>query len=197
MNETVDFVAKVLMGVGSIIVGIASVYISRKARSIAKSSAVGSMLSHCVERYESIMRIRHEAKSEKDHERARQYYRELFDLFWSETYLWIDGMIPDYIMLHWIQARSNSWQDKDEEDKIETEKKNDDGRIVHEDVTYTECWEYARDGVFKMDECFKAFMVKVHDNKLNTIKELIQEKETLKHKLNKESYGLKPVLSTG
>jgi hypothetical protein len=39
-------------------------------------------------------------------------------------------------------------------------------------------------------------MVKVHDNKLNTIKELTKEKEIFKRKLNKESYGLKPILST-
>ena len=182
MSDWVEIIIAICIGIGTIAVAVASVYVSRKAKNIAKSSAIGSTLTYCVERYESVMKIKYEATMKKEAKLAERYFREMFDLFWSETYLWMDGMIPDYIMRHWIQARASSWE---EDDKILAEKEHDQP-IEPKDITYKKRWKHARQKAFKSDKFFIKFMSRVHKGSFNSINkaaELNKIKNEMKEQL--------------
>jgi hypothetical protein len=154
----------------SAVIALISAIIALTAVRNAKRVALGSTLQYCLEKYVDTMKYKHSAENEHKKGDAVLYYRELFDLFWAETHLWLDDMIPDRIMLQWVRARAASWNGKR---GIEISEKGD---IVY----YKDCWNDVADNTFKEDPDFLEFMAKIHKPPEETIRGIVALKKAKK-----------------
>ncbi len=148
-----EFVITGIIGACTVILAIVSIWVARKSGKSAKSAAIGTTLTSCVTQYQTIIRLKYDARKAENAYYARQYFQELFSLYWNEAYLWLDGMVPDHIMLHWVNTWYLSYNNSS---PISTNSGT---------VTYPQQWEAARWSVFSSDECFVKFMNRIHEHK--------------------------------
>ncbi|MFA5309832.1 MAG: hypothetical protein WC370_10175 [Dehalococcoidales bacterium] len=128
-----------------------SVIIAFKAVKESKRASLGTTMTSCVQQYQAIFEFKNDSIKMKDADDVKQSFQELFGLYWSETYLWVDGMIPDYIMLHWVNTWASAF---DADDKIV---------VNNEIITYKQQWEDAQGKAFRSDECFKELLNEIHE----------------------------------
>jgi hypothetical protein len=86
----------------------AAIFTYSAARATAKASR-GQTLLACLDKYISIMKDKREAAEKQSLSLARQFYRELFDLHWSEFHLWQQGAISDNVMRAWLIVRKRNY----------------------------------------------------------------------------------------
>ena len=132
--------------------------IAFQAKKEAKSASVGTAMTSRIERYQTIVKLKDSAREEGNADKIKQSFAELFGLYWGETYLWIDGMIADYIMLHWVNTWALAFYHNE---KI---------IIKDEEISYCQQWDEAKSTVFRSDEPFKAFLDKVNEYENKEIK---------------------------
>jgi len=138
-----------------------------------KEEFKGKVLFNALNSYIAIQKDRSIVISEKNPESARNYYREMFDLHWTEFNLWRKGYIDDYIMIAWLHARRRNY----EHDTISTTDENGNAIIV----SYKKVWESLIDpanAYFIRGDPFITFMEYVHaDNIPRAIREKTNYKE--------------------
>lgn len=140
------------------------------AAQATKTASRGATLLSCLQNYIDIMKDRRKAEEEESSLSVEEFYRELFDLHWSEFHLWRDDVISDNVMLAWARVRKRNF---DEDKAISTK----DGKTV----TYRNCWDKLKNiNYFEIDDPFVKFMKKVHAGEITTIKELTEYKKQLK-----------------
>lgn len=114
----------------------------------------------CLRLYNDIQKDRTKAKLARSVDMAKDYYREMMDLHWTEYYLWKRGMIFDNVMKLWLSARHRNH----ENDEITI----DHGNGQTESVSYRDEWRHLRDSnYFAPLDPFKAFIGNVHDGEID------------------------------
>lgn len=141
------------------------------AANATKRASTGAALLSCLDKYISIMKDRTRALSEKSNHSAEEFYRELFDLHWSEFHLWQHGVIPDQFMRSWLYIRKRNY----DSDKIIV--KSTEG--VEKAITYKKMWDKLKaENYFEINDPFVRFMDRAHGAAITDIKKL--KKETRK-----------------
>ena len=133
------------------------------AKAVRKSTT-SSNLINCLNSYITIMKARTQAIDSKNEQRCKDFYRELFDLHWTEFQMWRAGLIPDHVMKAWLDVRRRNYK----EDSIRFEK---DGREVT--VSYREVWdELKRKNYFEPEDLYRRFMNQIHEEVITDMKKL-------------------------
>lgn len=155
-----------IMLAAAIAAAAAAIFTWLQARAIKKSTT-SSNLINCLNSYVNIMRTRSRALENKSELLCKDYYRELFDLHWTEFQMWRDGLIPDHVMDAWLSVRRRNYK----EDFLEFDK---DGQKVH--VSYQQIWhELEQRKYFEPTDTYCVLMNKAHDEKIADIKKLRKE----------------------
>lgn len=137
-----------------------------------KEEFKGGILFNALNSYIAIQKDRRKAVSEKDPELANEYYREMFDLHWTEFNLWRKGYIDDNIMKAWLHARRRNY----EHDTISTVDQK--GNTV--EVSYSAVWDSLVDpqnAYFIEGDPFKEFMNDAHNNNIQQAIDRKKDKE--------------------
>lgn len=162
--------AQIIAAIGvsvAAVCALAAVRVHRKA-------STGSTMLACLERYTDVMEHKRKAIIENSVSLAEQYYREIFDLLWSEIQLWRDEVIQDDTMYAWLYLRRKHWED---DDKIQVSLQ--DGTT--KDVKYREEWEKCITGhYYHPNDPYISLIRKVHEGQITTIKDLKKQKGKLK-----------------
>jgi hypothetical protein len=133
----------------------------------------GTAMLACLEKHFYIMEHKTKALADKSESMAKQYYRENFDLLWSEIHLWKDGVISDVTMFDWLHLRQIEY----DEDKI-----NVDG--IKEPITYKKQWgRYIEEGYFREGDQYIELIKKNHCKRIKNIMDLKIEKGRLNNSL--------------
>lgn len=112
----------------------------------------------CLNQYIKIQKTKREAGKSKDSDLCYDYYRELFDLHWTEFNLWKKGHILDSVMRAWLDVRSRNFK----KDKFDA--KFSSG----ENVSYQLVWEdLVKNKYFSPEDDFIRFMELIHDGKID------------------------------
>lgn len=144
---------------------LAMVYMSKKSIKTQEDQNRSLIMIECLRLYADIQRGRTKAVTEKNAQMAKDYYREMLDLHWTEYYLWKNKMIYDGVMKLWLDARHRNY--KDDRLTIETAP----GAVVN--VAYSDVWAELRNiKYFAPNDPFVSFIEKVHDG---TIEEAMKE----------------------
>lgn len=139
------------------------------ARATAKANR-GQTLLACLDKYMSIMKDKRKAEESEEVGLAKEFYRELFDLHWSEFNLWHDGAIPNNVMRAWVIVRKRNF---DKDMIVCTFQKRT------EEISYADEWEYLKETeYFEKNDPFVHFMNKVHKGYTSNMKQL--KKDTKK-----------------
>ncbi len=101
---TIRFLELTLLALAAVGACGAALFTWRAARATAKANR-GQTILMCLDKYISIMRDKSEAIKAKEERLAKDFYRELFDLHWSEFHLWHEGAIPNSVMSPWINSQ--------------------------------------------------------------------------------------------
>ncbi len=145
------------------------------AANATKKASRGATLLSCLENYISTMKDRRQAQEKQVVQLAEEFFRELFDLHWSEFHLWLDDVIPDNVMLSWLRVRKRNFDG----DQILCKAANGEDRLV----TYKERWEKVKsDNYFEIDDPFRQFMDKAHVGEITSLDELRNQKKQFKKK---------------
>ena len=135
-----------------------------------RESMTASVLIDCLNAYTNVMRQRAVAIESKSEQQCKDFFRELFDLHWTEFQLWRQSMIPNHVMKAWLSVRRRNYDEKKGRIQITT----DTDKIVI--VTYKQVWdELNRDQYFEEDDPFVTFMNKIHSQKIKDMKKLREE----------------------
>jgi len=127
-----------------------------------EKEAKASVMQKCTESYIMIRRQRSKAIMENSVQIAKDYYREICDLHWSEFRLYSDGLIPKNVMKAWLDARARNFSN----DQIEL----GDNRTGTQIVKYSEEWVALLDnGYFETEDPFVQFMNNVHEGRVDDV----------------------------
>jgi hypothetical protein len=142
----------------------------RQALAISKSTT-SSNLINCLNAYIAIMRARTRALENKSEQQCKDFYRELFDLHWTEFQLWQEHMIPDHVMKAWLAVRRRNYNKDSLEFETET------GHKVS--VTYQQVWRELKEDIeyFEPTDPFIRFMDKAHTQVITDMQKLRGEFE--------------------
>lgn len=141
----------------------------REAKAVSESTT-SSNLINCLNAYITIMRARTRALENKSELQCKDFYRELFDLHWTEFQLWQERMIPDHVMKAWLRIRRRNYNTGSL--KFETET----GQKIS--VNYQEVWQELKNiEYFEATDLFIRFMDKVHSEAITDMRELRKEFE--------------------
>jgi len=144
----------------------AAIFTWLEARAVSKSTT-SSNLVNCLNAYITIMRARTKALEDKSEQQCKDFYRELFDLHWTEFQMWRDGLIPDHVMEAWLAVRGRNYR----EDSIQFDK---DGQRVT--VSYRQVWDELDDKrYFEPTDPFIQFMDRAHEEVITDMKQLRKE----------------------
>lgn len=135
-----------------------------------KASITASNLVNCLNAYIMVMRSKRRALEEKNKELTKDFYRELFDLHWTEFQLWRKGMIPDNVMQAWLMIRHRNFA------KGQLLFSAENGQQIV--VSYSQVWqELKNEDYFEKTDPFLEFMNRVHEKVPTDIKTLRKEFE--------------------
>jgi hypothetical protein len=114
------------------------------------------MLLTCMNHYIQIQKDRTKAIIEKKSDYVREYYREMFDLHWTEFQLWNIGYIDDERMKPWLKLRHKDF----DHDYILI-----DDQPPSDKLTYKQVWNELLDAnYFSKNGLFATFMDYAHSN---------------------------------
>lgn len=143
---------------------LAALFTWRAARATAKANR-GQTILTCLDKYISIVKDKSDAIERKDKRLAKDFYRELFDLHWSEFHLWHEGAIPNQVMRSWITVRRRNFNS----DSIDYT--SEDG--TEHRISYADTWRDLKStSYFEFTDPFVAFMDSVHSGDIDDIKQL-------------------------
>lgn len=165
---TIQLIATGITAISAIFAAIAASlsYLSIKTN---VDTAKSQVLLQCLREYIEIRNHRTKALTEKKKELCEDYYRELFDLHWTEFRLWRWGYIDDETMSLWLSLRFRNYRD----DSLIIKNENE----VDIKTTYKECWDkLIESNYFEKDDPFTKFMNLVH---IEQIKEAIKMKKEI------------------
>lgn len=144
-------------------------YLSYRSIKTNINTTKSQVLLQCLREYIDIQKDRTNAKIEKTEELCSDYYRELFDVHWTEFQLWRLNFIDDDSMTAWLNSRYRNYLN----DYLIA--KNEKGKEIK--ICYKDSWEKSvQENYFEKDDPFLAFMKLAHDNNI---------KEALKMKLKR------------
>jgi hypothetical protein len=123
-------------------------------RALSKQTKA-SVLLLCLGAYVDVRKGRTKALREASADLCFDYYRELFDLHWTEFQLWKAGMIEPHVMKAWLDVRHRN---HGKDDALDFK----DAAGQHK-VTYREVWAKLIDEYFAPSDPFVQFMRLVHD----------------------------------
>jgi len=145
----------------------AAVFTWLTARATNKAT-IASNLINCLNAYTVLMRARTKAEEARSEKLCKDFYRELFDLHWTEFQIWRDGMIPDHVMNAWLAVRRRNYA----KDALEFETATGQGATV----TYQQVWNALKDAeYFEPTDPFVRFMDKAHSEAITDMKKLRKE----------------------
>lgn len=177
LSSNVTSIASWAQIIAAIGVSVAA-WLAYRAVQVHKNASNGSTMVACLGKYIDIMEHKRVAEEGNRVSLAEQYYREIFDLLWSEVRFWRDKVIHDDTMFAWLYIRRKHYED---DDKIQV--KLDDGTT--KDIKYREEWEKSFAGhYFHPSDPYIPFMRKVHNGEINTLKDLRRQRKIL----NKAKY---------
>ena len=157
-----DIAQLILLSVTALGAFMAAFFTLFAARS-TKTASRGATMLDCLDKYITIMKDKRKAMEEKKPQLAEEFYRELFDLHWSEFHLWHENVIPNKVMHSWLYIRKRNFNG----DKILC--KFEGGK--EENVTYREQWEKAKsENYFEINDPFIKFMDRAHSEAITDIK---------------------------
>lgn len=117
------------------------------------------VLLQCLREYINIRKDRTNARLEGSEDLCLNYYRELFDLHWTEFRLWRLKFIDDTTMTAWLNSRYRNYLD----DYLIA--KNETGEEVK--IRYKDTWNKGLiENYFEKDDQFVKFMNLTYDNKI-------------------------------
>ena len=161
----VDFLLLFLTAIGALLAALFT-WLSANA---TKEAGRGAVVLNCLERYTAIMKDKRDARTQKNIQLTEEFYRELFDLHWSEFHLWRESIIPDDMMLNWVYAEKRRY----DTDKIECTAGN--GTTVL--ITHKDQWAtLLNNDYFEMTASFVKFMNQIHSGNFVDIKVLRRAK---------------------
>lgn len=138
------------------------------AAKATKKASRGATLLSCLDKYISVMKDKREATTKKSRQLAEEFYRELFDLHWSEFHLWQEHVIPDRVMQSWLYIRKRNH----DIDKIMCESEDGTERAV----SYAEQWNKLKsENYFEINDPFVKFMDRAHSGEVTDMKKLREE----------------------
>lgn len=115
------------------------------------------VLLQCLREYGNVMKDRTNAKNEKNRELIIGYYRELFDLHWTEFRLWKLDFIEDDTMTAWLNSRYRDYLT----DYLTAQDENGD----EIEISYKDSWDdLVKTNYFEKDDKFLIFMKYAYDN---------------------------------
>lgn len=135
-----------------------------------REAMTASNLINCLNAYITIMRQRTVAVNSKDEQQCKDFYRELFDLHWTEFQLWRQRMIPDNVVNAWLNVRRRNYDPT----KGYLQFTSATGETVT--VTYQQVWsELKSSEYFESTDPFVPFMDKGHSITIKDMKKLREE----------------------
>lgn len=144
----------------------AAIFTWREAKAVTKSTT-SSNLINCLNAYITIMRAKTKALEDKSEQQCKDFYRELFDLHWTEFQMWRDGLIPDHVMKAWLAVRRRNYL----EDSMQFDK---DGQKIT--VSYRQVWdELEHKKYFEPTDPYRQLMNKVHEEIITDMNKLREE----------------------
>jgi hypothetical protein len=144
--------------IATLVAATAAIFSFLAVRAIGKQTRA-SILLGCLDAYIQIRRHRSEAITAKSQTQCEDYYRELFDLHWSEYQLFAASHIPENVMRAWLDSRWRNYR----EDKVEFT--NEGGQRLT--VTYEDMWnKLLKSGYFTMKDRYVGFMNLAHEGKI-------------------------------
>ena len=157
----------IIMSVAAIAASLAAVFTYFAARATQKATTASNLVN-CLNTYVGLMRARAKAEEEKGQKLCKDFYRELFDLHWTEFQIWREGMIPDHVMKAWLSVRRRNY----EKDRLQFI--SDTGRRIT--VKYSQVWdELKRQKYFEPTDPYLQFMDKAHEEVITDMKQLRKE----------------------
>jgi hypothetical protein len=148
-------------------------FVTYRAADAGKKAARGATLLDCLNKYTTTMKHKREATQKRSVELAEEFYRELFDLHWTEFHIWQQGVIPDQIMRSWLYIRKRNF-DTDSIPCVSPA-----GNTLA--VTYRDQWQKVkRENYFEMSDPFVKFMDDAHAGPIADMKKL--RKDTSKRR---------------
>ena len=134
-------------------------YLSFRSIRTNIDSTKSQVLLQCLREYINIQKNRTGARLEQSEELCANYYRELFDLHWTEFQMWKLNFIDDTTMTAWLNSRYRNYLD----DYLIAEKENGD-KIK---IRYKDIWDKVLiEHYFEKDDPFVKFMKHTYDNKI-------------------------------
>lgn len=156
-----------IMLAATVFAASAAIFTWLTARATNKAT-IASNLINCLNTYTALMRRRTKAEEAKNEKQCKDFYRELFDLHWTEFQIWRDGMIPDHVMIAWLAVRRRNYA----KDALEFETAA--GQEMR--VTYQQVWNTLKDDeYFEPTDPFVRFMDKTHSEAITDMKKLRKE----------------------
>lgn len=123
------------------------------------NTARSHVLLQCLEDYIEIQKHRTDALMKRNEKLCLDYYRELFDLHWTEFRLWKSGFIDDETMSTWLKIRYRNYLN----DAISF--MDDAGKEIK--ISYKESWEkLINENYFEKDDLFIKFMGYAHNDEI-------------------------------
>lgn len=159
---TIRFLELTLLALAAVGACGAALFTWRAARATAKANR-GQTILMCLDKYISIMRDKSEAIKAKEERLAKDFYRELFDLHWSEFHLWHEGAIPNSVMSPWIIVRRRNFN----KDYIECRS---EGNNIQ--ISYASSWSELKGEYFELTDSFVNFMDTIHIGDIVNIRKL-------------------------
>lgn len=160
MNPSVDVWVVCLQFLAVIAAFVAAIVLWFEIKNL-REEFKGRILFDALNSYIAIQKDRRKATSKKDPVLANEYYREMFDLHWTEFNLWRKGYIDDNIMKTWLHARRRNY----EHDTMSTVDQNENTV----EVSYSAVWDSLIDpqnAYFIEGDPFKEFMNDAHNNNI-------------------------------
>lgn len=139
----------------TIIVSLSSILIAILSYKISRRNATRDTFFLCFGKYLDVMKTKSNAIKENKAELAEAYYRELFDLLWTEFNLFQRKLIEKETYKRWLSARYKEFVN------------NSPGIGVFDKIKYKNEWEKLKEFYFDKDDPFIEHMDAVHKGFLN------------------------------
>ena len=159
VDDNLIEIVTMLLTALTLISAVSVTYLSYKTIKTNIDTNKSQVLLQCLREYINIQKDRTIAIREHNEEMILNYYRELFDLHWTEYQLWRLNFIDDTPMTAWINGRYRDYLD---DYLIAKDEKGDEIKIYYKD-----CWDnLVKTNYFEKDDKFITFVKYAHDNNI-------------------------------
>lgn len=164
---TQEIIPWIIMLVAAIAAASAAIFTFFTAKATERATTASNLLN-CLNTYVALMRSRTKALEARSERQCKDFYRELFDLHWTEFQIWREGMIPEHVMKAWLAIRHRNHAT----DALSFT--TDDGQQIT--VSYRQVWEELKSAnYFEGTDPFIKFMDKAHSEVITDMQKLWKE----------------------